>query len=55
MIMPWVTTFGHFSADLRHEVAVGKNHHREGALRYHHRQGDPQQLGRRPATEISVE
>ena len=40
--------------DLRHEVAVGKNHHGEGALRYHHRQGEPQQLGRGLSTEITT-
>jgi hypothetical protein len=41
--------------DLRHEVAVGEDHHSECALRHHHRQGKPQQLDRCLSIEVTVE
>jgi hypothetical protein len=39
--------------DLRHEVTIGEDHHGEGALRYHHRQREPQQLGQGPPIQIT--
>ncbi len=33
--------------DLRHEIAIGEDHHREGALGNHHRQGNNQQFAQR--------
>jgi len=41
--------------NLRHEVPVGEDHHGEGALRHHHREGEPQQLGHGVATKMTVE
>jgi len=38
--------------DLRHEVAIGEDHHRERALRHHHRQRNAQQLFKRFSAQV---